>query len=149
MDKIELFDGEYRWLSNFWIVKIVFGERIYPSVENAYQAAKYPEYMRDRFIDCTPAAAKRLGAQSKLPRDVWNARKVPIMHGLLLKKFRLGGELALWLENTGDAEIIEGNTWNDTFWGVCKGVGENQLGKLLMEVRATNRDAIAEMTHGS
>lgn len=36
---------------------------------------------------------------------------------------------------TGDAELIEGNNWGDTFWGVCNGRGENMLGKLLMEIR--------------
>jgi predicted NAD-dependent protein-ADP-ribosyltransferase YbiA (DUF1768 family) len=35
---------------------------------------------------------------------------------------------------TGDAELIEGNTWNDVWWGVNEktGKGENWLGKILM-----------------
>jgi predicted NAD-dependent protein-ADP-ribosyltransferase YbiA (DUF1768 family) len=32
-------------------------------------------------------------------------------------------------------ELIEGNWWGDTYWGVCNGVGENHLGKLLMKIR--------------
>jgi predicted NAD-dependent protein-ADP-ribosyltransferase YbiA (DUF1768 family) len=40
------------------------------------------------------------------------------------------------LKATGDEELVEGNWWNDTFWGVCNGVGENNLGKLLMKIRA-------------
>jgi predicted NAD-dependent protein-ADP-ribosyltransferase YbiA (DUF1768 family) len=39
-NKIQGFFGEYRWLSNFWPVKIHFEEKTYPSVEHAYQAAK-------------------------------------------------------------------------------------------------------------
>lgn len=39
------------------------------------------------------------------------------------------------LLNTGDALLIEGNTWRDYYWGECKGKGENHLGKILMEVR--------------
>lgn len=148
MKTIESFDGEYRWLSNFWPVQIVMGERTYPSVENAYQAAKAPEGLRLKFVDCTPAAAKRLGRKYLAISHSWDERKVPIMHGLLLKKFRLGGTLAFQLEDTGDAELIEGNTWGDVFWGVCDGKGENQLGKLLMEVRDTNRDAVKEMVDG-
>jgi predicted NAD-dependent protein-ADP-ribosyltransferase YbiA (DUF1768 family) len=27
------------------------------------------------------------------------------------------------------------NYWNDKFWGICKGVGENHLGKILMQIR--------------
>ena len=36
---------------------------------------------------------------------------------------------------TGDQEIIEENYWGDTFWGVCRGKGQNHLGKILMKVR--------------
>jgi predicted NAD-dependent protein-ADP-ribosyltransferase YbiA (DUF1768 family) len=45
------------------------------------------------------------------------------------------------LLETGDAELIEGNDWGDTFWGVCGGKGNNFLGKLLMEVRKELRSA--------
>jgi predicted NAD-dependent protein-ADP-ribosyltransferase YbiA (DUF1768 family) len=31
--------------------------------------------------------------------------------------------------------LIEENTWGDTFWGICKGQGENHLGRLLMQIR--------------
>ena len=37
---------------------------------------------------------------------------------------------------TGDVGPVEGNNWNDRFWGVCRGKGENQLGKILMKVRS-------------
>lgn len=47
--------------------------------------------------------------------------------------------LSEMLEATGDAELIEGNHWGDTFWGVCNGVGQNNLGKLLMAIRSENR----------
>lgn len=40
---------------------------------------------------------------------------------------------------TDDAELVEGNTWGDRYWGVVDGVGENRLGKLLMERRAELR----------
>ena len=42
------------------------------------------------------------------------------------------------IEMTGNSTLIEGNWWNDRFWGVDSktGIGENHLGKLLMELRA-------------
>jgi hypothetical protein len=46
--------------------------------------------------------------------------------------------LALLLA-TGDMELIEDNDWDDTYWGVCNGAGENNLGKLLMKIRAEAR----------
>ena len=60
------------------------------------------------------------------------------MEALLFLKF--GGKdplLTRELIATGHLDLIEGNTWNDTFWGVCDGAGENNLGKLLMKVRAS------------
>lgn len=39
------------------------------------------------------------------------------------------------IDSTGDVELVEGNWWGDRFWGVCDGVGENRLGRCLMEVR--------------
>jgi len=35
--------------------------------------------------------------------------------------------------------LIEGNTWGDTYWGVCRGRGSNNLGKLLMKIREVLR----------
>jgi predicted NAD-dependent protein-ADP-ribosyltransferase YbiA (DUF1768 family) len=39
------------------------------------------------------------------------------------------------LLDTGTQTLVEGNWWGDVFWGVCKGVGSNHLGKLLMKLR--------------
>jgi predicted NAD-dependent protein-ADP-ribosyltransferase YbiA (DUF1768 family) len=44
------------------------------------------------------------------------------------------------LMQTGERQLIEGNTWGDTYWGVCDGEGENNLGKLIMQVRKELRD---------
>lgn len=46
-----------------------------------------------------------------------------------------GTELGEKLLATGVVNIEEGNSWGDTFWGVCEGHGENHLGKLIMEQR--------------
>jgi len=37
--------------------------------------------------------------------------------------------------DTGKSELIEGNTWGDTFWGVSGVIGQNNLGKILMKIR--------------
>ena len=61
------------------------------------------------------------------------------MHGLLQQKFSFT-VLKRQLLETGAAELIEGNYWGDRYWGVCKGVGDNWLGKLLMTVRKEIRE---------
>ena len=57
------------------------------------------------------------------------------MYELLKQKYKPNTILANKLICTGNSVIIEGNNWGDTFWGVCNGVGENQLGLLLMRIR--------------
>lgn len=61
-------------------------------------------------------------------------------------KFAEPGLQAKLLE-TGNEELVEGNYWGDTFWGVCRGRGENHLGKLLMKVRTyyKNQKAVSSL----
>lgn len=108
---------------------------VYPSTENAYQAAKLVDKDRFVFTMCSPGKAKRLGRELKNHTN-WDSKKLEVMNTVLLQKFCPGSFLAEKLMNTIFVDIIEGNTWGDTFWGVCDGVGENNLGKLIMEIRA-------------
>jgi predicted NAD-dependent protein-ADP-ribosyltransferase YbiA (DUF1768 family) len=56
------------------------------------------------------------------------------MYKIVKAKFEQHPELAAKLKAlTG--EIVEENTWNDRFWGVCNGFGSNHLGKILMRIR--------------
>ena len=47
-----------------------------------------------------------------------------------VQKFLQHPHLIEMLLQTGDEELVEGNKWGDRFWGVCKGKGENHLGKI-------------------
>lgn len=58
------------------------------------------------------------------------------MVDIVRAKFTQNKELAKRLKATGDKTLIEGNYWHDTYWGVCEGVGENYLGKILMNLRS-------------
>lgn len=133
---INKFDGEFRWLSNFHIIKIEYECVVYPSVEHAYQAAKTDDLDMKILIasNPSPASAKSKGRSLGKPPG-WHERSLIVMKDLLRIKFR-DPYLRLKLVETGDAELVEGNTWGDRFFGVCNGVGENHLGKLLMEVRS-------------
>jgi ribA/ribD-fused uncharacterized protein len=129
---IDRFDGEYRFLSNFYSARVKMGKFDYPSVENAYQAAK-SHGMDTRLLVCSAGEAKKLGKLGILRPD-WEEVKLGIMEDLLRQKFSIP-ELQEKLLATGDATLIEGNWWGDTFWGVCRCKGENHLGILLMKIR--------------
>ena len=136
--KIERFRGQYRFLSNFYPCYVRVGKYTYPSAEHAFQAMKtLDEKERKRIRHApTPQEAKRLGRRVKLRED-WEQRKVRTMTGVVYRKFLSDVNLKRALLLTGDAELIEGNTWMDTFWGVDlrTGKGQNYLGRILMAVR--------------
>ena len=133
---INSFRGEYWWLSNFWPCQVYLDGDSYNSVEAAYVAAKtvIPELRQQIQRIKRPGDVKRFGRTLPLRSD-WEQVKVPIMLYLLQQKFVKGSELGDKLIATKPHEIVEGNTWGDTFWGVSRGQGLNTLGKLLMQVR--------------
>lgn len=142
---IDSFSGEYRFLSNFYPSTIFVDGFRYPTVEHAFQAAKTADNAAKQKIATTQSAlrAKSLGRQVRLRKD-WEAIKVAVMRQCVALKFESHPDLAEMLLDTGDARLIEGNSWNDTYWGVCGSRGKNHLGKILMGVRTqllvTNRE---------
>ena len=140
---IKEFQKENRWLSNFWLVDVEFDGHIFMSVENAYQFAK-AESDKDKqtmLSAYNPVDARRLGRRIKVRED-WEDVKLIIMKSLVRQKFILNTDLRNKLISTGIEEIQEGNTWGDKFWGVDlhSGVGENRLGKIIMDIRKEIKD---------
>lgn len=135
--KIGSFTGEYRFLSNFYTC-------IGSSVEHLYQALKCadPEEARAVMSSPTPGKAKRLGRRVTMRSD-WEQVKVSIMTELVRMKFQ-DQDLRSRLLATGDAELVEGNDWGDSFWGFDWKLqsGRNELGKILMRVREEYRNRV-------
>ena len=139
-ERIDSFKGPHGFLSNFWPSEVVLDGQRFPTVEHAYQASKVLSTKeRERImLASTPAAAKRMGRRLALRPD-WDEAKLSVMRGLVGQKFEIPGLRDLLLA-TGDAELVEGNRWGDTFWGECEGVGLNHLGRILMCVRGAARE---------
>ena len=125
----------YDFLSNFYRSTVMFEGVLYPTVEHAYQASKSTDpKVRDLIRRApSPDVAKKLG-QGVAVRPDWNDVKVDIMRRLIREKFE-NPFLRPKLLATGGAELILNNRWNDKFWGICRGVGENWLGRILMDER--------------
>jgi len=131
---ISEFRGETRWLSNFSEVIINYEGIDYFSTEAAYQASKVLDKKIRRVIShLEPRDARIIGKILPLRED-WGQIKLKVMWDINRLKFNREPYKSQLLE-TGNQELVEGNYWNDTFWGVCNGVGENNLGKILMEIR--------------
>lgn len=128
------------FLSNFYPAPVALDGVTYPSVEHAYQAAKTTDAkQREPFSRklVTPGQAKRMGKAVTMRAD-WNAVKLDVMRDLVKQKFA-NDALRAKLDDTAGRRLVEGNKWGDTYWGMVmrdgKLVGENHLGKILMEVR--------------
>ncbi len=145
---IRNFTAEWYVLSNYYYpapARLDDDGITYPTSEHAYQAAKFaPGSPQRADILRAPSSdhAKRLGKQAGQRAD-WEAVRVAVMRQVLASKFA-DPTLAARLLATGSAHLEEGNTWCDRFWGVCYcaacgGQGANQLGTLLMELRAALR----------
>jgi ribA/ribD-fused uncharacterized protein len=140
--KITSFAGEYSWLSNFYPSFIELDGEDYPTVEHAFQAAKTddPDERANIRLNPSPVTAKHLGKRVTL-RPGWDDLRFGVMETFVRQKFTRYADLRAKLLATGDAELIEGNTWRDTTWGAVwnkdKGywAGKNHLGKILMKVR--------------
>lgn len=144
---IRRFLGDFAFLSNFAACPVEYADPgeppvTYRSVEHAFQAAKTLDGdARRRLAEIgSPLTAKRFGRRV-LMRDDWDQMRVEVMRGLLRQKFA-AEPFRTQLLATGDAQIVEGNTWHDQLWGDCEcsghasEPGENLLGCLLMEIRS-------------
>lgn len=132
------FRGKYAFLSNMYAADFEWDGRIYHSSEAAFQSAKSLDPAeRDRFSSMNGVTAKRAGRQVRLRGD-WESVKDDVMEEVVRAKFLQNPELAKLLIETEDLELVEGNRWHDTYWGVdlMTGKGENHLGIILMKIRA-------------
>lgn len=134
---IDSFREEYSFLSNFYPAPVEYKGLVYQNSEAAFQAQKCLTNEEKKEFCCLPAnMAKRLGRQVSLRED-WEAVKLELMEEIVRAKFMQNPDLANKLLATGQKSLIEGNNWNDRFWGVDSktGQGENHLGRILIKVR--------------
>lgn len=111
-ETITSFKGEHYFLSNFYSAPVVFEGVRYENNEAAFQAAKCPS-RKHEFCTLNPSEAKRLGRQVELRPD-WEEVKDSVMYQICKEKFMQNPDIKVKLIGTKDAELVEGNDWNDT-----------------------------------
>jgi ribA/ribD-fused uncharacterized protein len=138
---ITSFSGEFDFLSNFYEHIVVIDGESYATNEHAFQALKTDDPTERKMVRDAPSPgeAKQRGSQVTL-RRIWNTERLAVMERVVRAKFT-DGELAAKLLATGNRELIEGNTWNDRFWGCVEAhdgtwQGQNNLGNSLIRIRA-------------
>lgn len=132
---ITKFRGDNYYMSNRSDYRINFFGLDYDRSENAFQAMKcIDKSQRKVFCKMIFKEAKKLGKRVSC-RSNWNLIKKDVMFNILLCKFVQHSGIREKLITTCNSPLIEGNVWGDTYWGVCNGVGLNNMGKTLMDVR--------------
>ncbi|WP_188197272.1 NADAR family protein [Nonomuraea sp. SYSU D8015] len=158
---IDRFAGPYEALSNFARIPVTLHSHLeqrqitYPTAEHAFNAAKTldPAERADIMAAATPGEAKRLGRRVTL-RPGWDTSiRYTAMRTILTVKFAPDTPAGRVLLGTGNALLIEGNTWHDQHWGDCRcgrnscqEPGANWLGRMLMDRRA---ELVATLHHHS
>jgi predicted NAD-dependent protein-ADP-ribosyltransferase YbiA (DUF1768 family) len=159
--EINYFSGskKYKWLSSFNTTNPETDETLnpfkyegieYPSVEHAFHAQKievgHPKEEEYKLIfsttnDFKPNDAKRFGGRKyfednnfKLRND-WGKIKLKLMKDITREYYLANRKMIDKLLETGNIELIHKGFRIDNYWGVNKNGGENNHGKILMELR--------------
>ena len=133
--------GPHGFLSNFWMSAFMVQGMEFKSGEHYYQAEKAAFDEDYEYVRSAPDAreAKRRGRKIRCRED-WEDVKIDVMRMVLEAKFA-PDRISEKLFATGNALLVEGNTWGDRIWGMTqtpsgRWAGQNLLGVLLMERRA-------------
>lgn len=132
---------ELAWLSPKYPAEISIDDESWPSVEHFYQAMSTTDLvLRQRIRAAATAGEARSIAHTEPHRWHWEKRRLDFMRQALRAKFGQHNELRERLEATAGHQLVYAS--DDPFWGHGPDAlsGENQLGRLLMELRDGDRD---------
>ena len=148
-----------KYLSSFTPCVVTWRNKTYPSVENAFQAAKLSylqnesdnlEALYKQFTSVSSAEAKKLGTATSfkkhgiiLDKKIWNQNSINIMKELLITRYNNDSKFASLLEKYDKFYHFE-RSGNRSFWGGYfekesgNFVGQNMYGKLLKNIPHIN-----------
>lgn len=142
----------YGAFSNLYRRPVEFEGEVFATSEHAYQAgkARKPE-VRKWLMHAPSPALLAMAAHGLYYWDIapgWSQTKYDRMRRVLAAKFTQHLDLRKLLLSTGTGTLIESATVdNDVnrLWGEVNGVGQNMLGKMLMDLRSEMREPTGKM----
>lgn len=138
------FREEYDFLSNMYEFEVEYKGLNFPSSEHLYQWLKVDPNVPDAKMwqDKIQNAAHGKVAKTLVRKPGFPFRPVKDVDEFRLRAMKVAlwakfkqPEMAKRLLDTKDTALVEHNTWRDDFFGVHNGMGQNHLGRLLMELR--------------
>ena len=139
-DRVCFYEQDYYVLSNFSSFTLQWKGLRFDTSEAAYHWEKFPNNTEIRHaIRTAPSAheAYQIAFRNREDRRAdWDDVKVEIMRDILYAKVEQHEYVKRKLLATGERELVE-NSWRDDFWGWGPNRdGQNELGKLWMDIRA-------------
>lgn len=136
--QILFYENEFYVFSNYSSFAIEWKGKLYPTSEHTYHSEKFEDESLKEQVRNTRSAhdsQKFAEANKNKYRKDWNDVRLGIMKEILKAKVEQHLYVKKKLLESGDKELIE-DSWRDSFWGWGPNKdGQNQLGKLWMEVR--------------
>lgn len=135
---LDCYERDYYIFSNFSAFQLYWKGKIYPTSEHAYHSEKFDDPKIKNMIRKMPSAHacfKWAEENKNIRRVDWDEVKLDIMKEILKEKANQHPYVMKKLKASGDNAIVE-CSWRDNFWGWGPNKdGQNQLGKLWMEIR--------------
>jgi ribA/ribD-fused uncharacterized protein len=147
-------NDSYGCFSNFSLHPVWMDALEWPTVEHYYQAQKFVGTGDAAVIPLihtapTPEQAAALGRdRCRRTRFDWEQVKAQVMQRAVLTKFLTHLDIQAVLLSTGHEELVE-NSPTDYYWGCGHTrTGQNQLGRILMQVRDDIRSQSSVLRSG-
>ncbi|MDE6089848.1 MAG: NADAR family protein [Duncaniella sp.] len=139
--------NEHFLLSNMYPVVIEYKGMKYYGVDNLYHYLLFFQHpgvqskiMKKSKGICANYQAKKISEDNKeLIKGITDSQKVNLLKKCMRLKYEQSQHCKDYLLSTENKQLIEFAYWGDTFWGCTlkngEYVGENNCGKILMELR--------------
>ena len=139
LDRIDNFNGYFDFLNNEYSCPVFYKGLLYKSISHGYQAARSDkQHIREK-IALADTAIELYDIASKIEDpENWIKVRLLVMEILLRDKFRRNKDLRERLKATANRDLINAYadlTLSNIFWGVVDNKGQNNLGRLLEEIR--------------
>ena len=134
--EITKFEGYFEFLSNEYNCKVEYDNYVFQSASAlfyAFKAKTQGAFMK--FQRLSPLKAKSKSQKLEYNED-YEKNKKYYLKKAVNAKFTSNPDLKLRLLKTGNTILVNTITHLDTWIGVKNNIGENMLGKVLMELRS-------------
>jgi len=137
-DRVTFYERRFYPFSNFSSFQVAWHGRVWPTSEHAYHAQKFIDLAHYEAVrTCSSAHTAMIYARERKPlwRSDWQGVQRRVMKDICRAKLRQHEYIQKKLVESGDRALVEASPV-DSYWGWGPDRnGQNELGKIWMELR--------------